>query len=70
MGVPQVYASVVAERGDNSAFLRFPYSGFSRTYSRNKYRTDSAATSSSAKSCPSCKLVDKAQFDFFERGFI
>ena len=43
MGVPQVYASVVAERGDNSAFLRFPYSGFSRTYSRNKYRTDSAA---------------------------
>lgn len=43
MGVPQVYASVVAERGDNSAFLRFPYSGFSRTYSRNKYRTDSSA---------------------------
>ena len=43
MGVPQVYASVVAERGNNSAFLRFPYSGFSRTYSRNKYRTDSAA---------------------------
>ena len=43
MGVPQVYASVVAARGDNSAFLRFPYSGFSRTYSRNKYRTDSSA---------------------------
>ena len=43
MGVPQVYASVVAERGNNSAFLRFPYSGFSRTYSRNKYRTDSSA---------------------------
>ena len=43
MGVPQVYASVVAEKGDNSAFLRFPYSGFSRTYSLNKYRTDSAA---------------------------
>ena len=43
MGVPQVYASVVAERANNSAFLRFPYSGFSRTYSRNKYRTDSAA---------------------------
>jgi len=43
MGVPQVYASVVAERGNNSAFLRFSYSGFSRTYSRNKYRTDSAA---------------------------
>ncbi len=43
MGVPQVYASVVAQRGDNSAFLRFPYSGFSRTYSLNKYRTDSAA---------------------------
>ncbi len=43
MGVPQVYASVVAERENNSAFLRFPYSGFSRTYSLNKYRTDSAA---------------------------
>ena len=43
MGVPQVYASVVAAMGDSSAFLRFPYSGFSRTYSRNKYRTDSAA---------------------------
>ena len=43
MGVPQVYASVVAEREYNSAFLRFPYSGFSRTYSLNKYRTDSAA---------------------------
>lgn len=43
MGVPQVYASVVAARADNSAFLRFPYSGFSRTYSRNHYRTDSAA---------------------------
>ncbi len=43
MGVPQVYASVVAERENNSAFLRFPYSGFSRTYSRNKYRTDSSA---------------------------
>ena len=43
MGVPQVYASVVAERGNNSAFLRFPYSGFSRTYSLNKYRTDSSA---------------------------
>ena len=43
MGVAQVYSSVVAEREDNSAFLRFPYSGFSRTYSRNKYRTDSSA---------------------------
>ncbi|MBP5678021.1 MAG: alkaline phosphatase [Bacteroidales bacterium] len=43
MGVPQVYASIVAQRGDNSAFLRFPFSGFSRTYSLNKYRTDSSA---------------------------
>lgn len=42
-GVPQVYASVVGAGGDNSAFLRFPVSGFSRTYSLNKYRTDSAA---------------------------
>ena len=43
MGVPQVYTSVVAQRDRNSAFLLFPFSGFSRTYSRNKYRTDSAA---------------------------
>lgn len=43
MGVAQVYASVVAERGHNSAFLRFPITGFSRTYSLNKYRTDSSA---------------------------
>ena len=43
MGVAQVYASVVAAKADNSAFLRFPYSGFSRTYSLNKYRTDSSA---------------------------
>ena len=42
MGVAQVYSSVVAQ-GDRSAFLRFPYSGFSRTYSRTRYRTDSAA---------------------------
>ena len=43
MGVAQVYSSVVAEKGDNSAFLRFSFTGFSRTYSLNKYRTDSAA---------------------------
>ncbi len=42
-GVPQVYASIVAAGADNSAFLRFPVSGFSRTYSRNHYRTDSSA---------------------------
>ncbi len=28
MGVAQVYASVVAEKADNSAFLRFPFTGF------------------------------------------
>ncbi len=43
MGVAQVYASVVAAKADNSAFLRFPITGFSRTYSLNKYRTDSSA---------------------------
>ena len=36
MGTAQVYSSVVAQ-GDNSVFLQFPYSGFSRTYSRNRY---------------------------------
>lgn len=43
MGTAQVYTSIVAQRGDNSAFLRFPYIGFSRTYSNNKYTTDSGA---------------------------
>lgn len=42
MGPAQVYASLVAQRG-NSNFLRFPYSGFSSTYSHNKYTTDSGA---------------------------
>lgn len=42
MGTAQVYSSIVAQRG-NSNFLRFPYSGFSRTYSNNKYTTDSGA---------------------------
>lgn len=42
MGTAQVYSSVVAQ-GDNSVFLQFPYSGFSRTYSRNRYTTDSGA---------------------------
>ena len=43
MGTAQVYTSIIAQKGDNSAFLRFPYSGFSRTYSNNKYTTDSGA---------------------------
>lgn len=42
MGTAQVYSSIVAQ-GDNSVFLQFPYSGFSRTYSRNRYTTDSGA---------------------------
>ena len=42
MGTAQVYASVVAQRG-GSNFLRFPFSGFSRTYSHNRYTTDSGA---------------------------
>ncbi|MBQ1408219.1 MAG: alkaline phosphatase [Bacteroidales bacterium] len=42
MGTAQVYASIVAQK-DASNFLRFPYSGFSRTYSHNKYVTDSGA---------------------------
>lgn len=42
MGTAQVYASVAAQ-GENSNFLRFPYSGFSRTYSLNRYTTDSGA---------------------------
>ncbi|MBQ9587118.1 MAG: alkaline phosphatase [Bacteroidales bacterium] len=42
MGTAQVYASVVNQR-DGSNFLRFPYSGFSRTFSNNKYTTDSGA---------------------------
>lgn len=42
MGTAQVYASIVAQKG-NSNFLRFPYSGFSRTFAHNKYTTDSGA---------------------------
>ena len=42
MGVAQVYSSVVAQ-GDSSAFFRFPITGFSRTYSYNRYTTDSGA---------------------------
>ena len=42
MGPAQVYTSVVAQ-GDKSAFLMFPFTGFSRTYSHNRYTTDSGA---------------------------
>ena len=41
-GVAQVYASIV-QAGDKSAFLRFPVSGFSRTYCLDRYTTDSGA---------------------------
>ncbi len=43
MGTAQVYTSIVAQRTARSAFLRFPYTGFSRTYSYNRYTTDSGA---------------------------
>lgn len=43
MGTAQVYASIAAQKADNSAFLRFPFTGFSRTHSHNKYTTDSGA---------------------------
>ena len=42
MGTAQVYSSIVAQKGQSN-FLRFPFSGFSRTYSHNKYTTDSGA---------------------------
>lgn len=42
MGTAQVYSSIVAQKGASN-FLRFPFSGFSRTYSHNKYTTDSGA---------------------------
>ena len=42
MGTAQVSASLVAQKGASN-FMRFPYSGFSRTYSNNKYTTDSGA---------------------------
>lgn len=43
MGTAQIYSSIVAQTDRPSAFLRFPYSGFSRTYSFNRYTTDSGA---------------------------
>lgn len=42
MGTAQVYSSIVVN-GERSAFLRFPYSGFSITNSADKYTTDSGA---------------------------
>lgn len=43
MGTAQVYSSIVAQRSHRSAFMRFPFSGFSQTYSYNRYTTDSGA---------------------------
>lgn len=42
MGTAQVYTSLVSQK-EKSNFLRFPFSGFSRTYSLNRYTTDSGA---------------------------
>ena len=42
MGTAQAYSSIVA-RGEKSNFLRFPVTGFSRTYSLDSYTTDSGA---------------------------
>lgn len=42
MGTAQVYASIVAQ-GEASQFLRFPFTGFSRTYCLDRYTTDSGA---------------------------
>lgn len=42
MGTAQVYSALVANK-EKSSFLRFPICGFSRTYSLNKYTTDSGA---------------------------
>ena len=42
MGTSHVYSSIVVQKG-RSQFLRFPYTGFSRTYSANNYTTDSGA---------------------------
>lgn len=42
MGTGHVYSSIVAQGGESN-FLRFPFSGFSRTYSLDHYTTDSGA---------------------------
>ena len=42
MGTSHVYSSIVVQKG-KSQFLRFPYTGFSRTYSASNYTTDSGA---------------------------
>ncbi|MCF0212129.1 MAG: alkaline phosphatase [Bacteroidales bacterium] len=42
MGTAQVYSSIVA-KGEGSQFLRFPVTGFSRTYCLDRYTTDSGA---------------------------
>lgn len=43
MGLAQVSASIVLAQEENSQFYRFPYAGFSRTYSLDNYTTDSGA---------------------------
>ena len=42
MGVAQVYSSIVAMKG-KSNFEKFPYTGFSKTYSYSDFTTDSGA---------------------------
>ena len=63
MGTAQVYSSIVAQRDHRSAFLRFPFSGFSRTYSFNRYTTiilpkvPTAPTITPSSSMPSISLA-------------
>lgn len=84
MGVAQVYTSIVEMKG-KSNFERFPYIGFSKTYSYSDFTTDSGAGGSalftgqkvnnkaislSPEGKPLTTLLEKAQQHGLSTGFV
>ena len=84
MGVAQVYSSIVAMKG-KSNFERFPYIGFSKTYSYSDFTTDSGAGGTalftgskvnnkaialSPDGKPLTTLLEKAQQKGMSTGFV
>ncbi len=84
MGTTQVYTAIVAMKG-KSNFEKFPYTGFSKTYSYNNFTTDSGAGGSalftggkvnnhaiamSPEGKPLTTLLEKAQQNEKGTGFV
>lgn len=84
MGVAQVYASIVSMKGQSN-FERFPYIGFSKTYSYSDFTTDSGAGGTalftgqkvnnkaiamSPDGKPLTTLLEKAQQQGLSTGFV